>query len=319
MNLVERLIELDRASSKRVAVVGDSMVDEWCEGVLSDSQDGCKKFVVEKQNCTPGGAAGAARQLSNWNARARLFSVLSRRFEWPQMRHLLRDVNDSWCRTVGTVPIKQRYLSEGKIVFRCDLDEPKPHRYPEPLVEDFPDVIAKDHYDAILITDYDKGLLSAELVQKLVEIGVKQGIPVVADAKREPGFYQGAILKCNEAYWKRYKHSDVLPTRLVITLGPCEAHVGNPLRFQMGGSFRLNRLPNVSCVNHVGAGDCFAAHLVLALAHGFNLEEAALVAYCAGRVYVQKPFGQPPTPEEVAADFAGGLESTPSLRSVHGK
>lgn len=58
----------------------------------------------------------------------------------------------------------------------------------------------------------------------------------------------------------------------------------------------------VNCVSHVGAGDCFAAHLVLALAHGFSLEDAAAIAHSAGRVYVQHEHNRPPMPEEIAED-----------------
>jgi D-beta-D-heptose 7-phosphate kinase/D-beta-D-heptose 1-phosphate adenosyltransferase len=60
--------------------------------------------------------------------------------------------------------------------------------------------------------------------------------------------------------------------------------------------------------SHVGAGDCFAAHLVLALAHGLSLEEAAMIAHSAGRIYVQHPHGRPPWPHEIKKDLdpAGG-------------
>ena len=59
----------------------------------------------------------------------------------------------------------------------------------------------------------------------------------------------------------------------------------------------------VRVVSHVGAGDCFGAHIVLALAHGFSLREAAALAHSAGRVYVQFPHNRAPRPEEIAADL----------------
>jgi sugar/nucleoside kinase (ribokinase family) len=57
-------------------------------------------------------------------------------------------------------------------------------------------------------------------------------------------------------------------------------------------------------VNHVGAGDCFAAHLTLALAYGFSLKEAAGLAHSAGRVYVQSFHNHPPFPTDIAADMS---------------
>ena len=66
-------------------------------------------------------------------------------------------------------------------------------------------------------------------------------------------------------------------------------------------------LTSVKCVNHVGAGDCFSAHLVLALAYGFTLEDAAVIAHSAGRVYVQHQHSRPPLPQEVREDMASAL------------
>ena len=63
----------------------------------------------------------------------------------------------------------------------------------------------------------------------------------------------------------------------------------------------------VEVKNHVGAGDCFAAHLILGLAYGLSLEDAATVAHSAGRVYVQFPHNRPPLPSEIVADFATAL------------
>ena len=62
-------------------------------------------------------------------------------------------------------------------------------------------------------------------------------------------------------------------------------------------------LPKVNCINHVGAGDCFGAHLVLALMYGFSLEDAATIAHSAGRVYVQHLHNRPPLPEEIEEDL----------------
>jgi len=60
----------------------------------------------------------------------------------------------------------------------------------------------------------------------------------------------------------------------------------------------------VECKSHVGAGDCFAAHLTLALAHGIPLEQAAAIAHSAGRVYVQHLHGRPPYPIEIRKDLS---------------
>jgi D-beta-D-heptose 7-phosphate kinase/D-beta-D-heptose 1-phosphate adenosyltransferase len=59
----------------------------------------------------------------------------------------------------------------------------------------------------------------------------------------------------------------------------------------------------VHCVNHVGAGDCFASIMTLSLAHGLSLEDSAFIAYSAGRIYVQHRQGRPPWPHEIRKDM----------------
>jgi D-beta-D-heptose 7-phosphate kinase/D-beta-D-heptose 1-phosphate adenosyltransferase len=60
----------------------------------------------------------------------------------------------------------------------------------------------------------------------------------------------------------------------------------------------------VPCRNHVGAGDCFGAHLALALASDVhNLRAAVRYAHAAGRVYVQHPHNRPPYLHEIARDL----------------
>ncbi len=125
-------------------------------------------------------------------------------------------------------------------------------------------------------------------------------IPCVADCKREPEVYDGCVLKCNGDYQDKY--CELIPfENMVITHGEKNPAVwSGPVPYGIG-----QPLPSVRCVNHVGAGDCFAAHLTLALTCGFSLKDAAALAHSAGRVYVQYPHNRPPQPDEIAADLSG--------------
>jgi D-beta-D-heptose 7-phosphate kinase/D-beta-D-heptose 1-phosphate adenosyltransferase len=125
----------------------------------------------------------------------------------------------------------------------------------------------------------------------------------VADAKRPPSVYQGAILKCNQGYLQRYSYfdGDSIVTRGYVSPVVWNGRACNSL-------VTASRESQAVCVNHVGAGDCFAAHMTLALAHGLPLEDAAVIAHSAGRVYVQHHHGRPPFPFEIRKDIdlAGG-------------
>lgn len=271
MTPAERLVELDRTSPKRVAVVGDAMLDVYIHGYLAESQDGCEKFVQQDVVTCAGGAANAANTLSNWKSECRCFSNKFQRG-----------------------PEKTRFLVDGRIVFRHDFDRmsvSEAERAQEALV------MQRWEPDAVLVSDYDKGFLTESMLTIVQAYAAWKGVPCVVDAKREPRVYSSpfVVLKGNLDYFAR---------RAV----PCEQFAGTvctrgdstPI---VDGCAVWQRSMPVTCVNHVGAGDCFAAHLALALAHGLRIDDAAAVAHSAGRVYVQFPHNCPPDPQDVLADY----------------
>lgn len=172
--------------------------------------------------------------------------------------------------------VKTRYLVDDRIVFRHDNDARA--RYSSKIQ-------GLHKYDAILLSDYDKGYLSSDIMARLIRQANELGIPIVTDCKRHPDIYAGAILKGNCDYYNTYGRLDI------VTRGSASPEVNGKA---------LEELPPVKCVNHIGAGDCFAAHLTLALAYGFSLEDAARVAHKAGWVYIQYPHNRPPRKEEIA-------------------
>lgn len=278
MNIVQKLIHAVLENRKRIVIIGDALTDVWVHGRVEPCQDGCEKFVQERYIEKPGGAWNAQRSLTNWPIDVDLFSF---------------EGNDNG--------VKMRFIDgDGRIVFRYDSDV-------------IADVELRKRYwmtyklmlemvgcaSAVLISDYDKGFLTPDYISTVIAACAERGVPCVADAKRAPDVYAGTIIKGNEEYWKKYDHvgrgsvAGSVKTRgyicPVVQLGSNRQAVGV-------------YEPFVDEVNHVGAGDCFAAHLTLALAYELTLTEAAAVAHSAGRVYVQHPHNRPPTPGEIVLD-----------------
>lgn len=264
--MVNKAAELNLKSQKllkHIAVVGDAMIDKYYTGHLALSQDGCSKFVQEDVRVVAGGAANAVRQLSKWHC-----------------------VVSQYTQSMAEQSVKTRYIVDGQYVFRHDEDKTGA------VFRKRTEQLAIKPLDAILISDYAKGLVTFELVKELVAIARAKHIPIIADVKREPEFYAGCLIKCNEAYASNHS-----PIPLdIITRGALPP-------FVKGTEVTLPRVFDVPCVNHVGAGDCFAAHLAFALAHRFSLMDAATIAHSAGRVYVQKAFNKPPYPGDIIADM----------------
>ena len=281
MNLAQKLLSRVREERKLILFLGDAIADVWIHGHLEDCQDGCQKFVQESKVLSMGGAANAETSIVHWR-------VKTCRYGSP-----------------GVWPTKYRFVgSDGKIIMRWDT----PVTETDFTAQRLASLEVLLQASAVLISDYDKGFLTPQFVREVILNCQSLKIPCVADAKREPALYDGAILKCNSTY--QLNHNQELSRSvydsddgrsLVVTCGPDIPACWDKGKLQKGFRF----LPAVPCVNHIGAGDCFAAHLTLALAYGFTLKEAATIAYSAGRVYVQYPHNRPPQPEEVIADMGG--------------
>lgn len=278
MNVVDGLILADEKSPRTILVVGDAMVDVYVHGKMNKCQEGCVKFTQESQVAVPGGAANAARSLEHWKSEVVIVEGAGG-------------------------PVKTRFMDGCRCVFRHDDERADPNLKQVREASLF--ILVNSPPNAVLLSDYDKGALTPEFIREVVDLCSLSGTPCVVDAKREPSLYEGAILKGNSDY--RTKHADQIPfsANAVITYGG-----NNPILWDGGACHGTGvDLPSVYCVNHVGAGDCFAAHLALALAHGLSLVDSAAVAHCAGRVYVRHPHNRPPRPHEIAADMARAAHS----------
>ena len=289
INLVDRLIGEIGKQRKRVVILGDVMIDRWVHGHLAPCQDNCPKFVQEEIVEVPGGAANAERCLSQWGAQTALYGQVQ-----------------------NECPIKTRYVEDGRIVFRADNDGPvQGWRWVRDLALEMVQCAS-----GVLLSDYDKGFLTPDYIKEVVAVCQKHGILCVADAKRGPEVYEGCILKANFE-WQR-KNRGWMKTVKTVFIGTNGENAPDVWTIRDDGEWRNNswevvpgeiitlssNLPCTPCINHVGAGDCFAAHLTLALTYGLSLREAAVLAHSAGRVYVQFQHNRPPHPSEIAADLA---------------
>ena len=278
--LIDRLIGMDSSEPRNVLFVGDSMTDVYIHGRMESCQEGCAKFVQTSLCAVPGGAANAARSVENWNVR-RVKKFIEHR---------------------GQIPSKTRFMIGNQCMFRhdndsCEYDFDVVRRSTVSSLEMF-------RLDAVLISDYDKGMLSPGFLRAVIDTCREKKIPCICDAKREPALYRGATIKGNTQWNNRYpKWWERHDGPWVITNGDQQCVV-NPTGRYDDTHLCGKHQPTVRCVNHVGAGDCFAAHLALALAYGFSLKDAAAIAHSAGRCYVQHPHNRPPTREEIRADVA---------------
>ena len=263
------------------------MTDIYINGRLEDTcQEGCSKFIEVDKISVPGGASNASRSLSHWYTQVRF----------------------PFCNLTG--PVKTRFMVSDKCVFRYDHDtcDFVDSRFAQ---ESSIKLITSSWAEGVLISDYDKGFLSEEFIREVIDLCSDRGIPCVSDVKRHPDVYKWSIIKCNADWNSKYvedRWNEKVVSGWVLTLGSNQCVVN--LSGKYDDTHLCGFIDPVDCVNHVGAGDCFSAHLTLALTHGFSLKESAEIAHSAGRVYVQEKYNTPPHLDKIKLDMTHEKQST---------
>lgn len=248
----------------RFAVFGDCLKDVYLLGKFTrfSPEGGQPVFCVNERIEVPGGAGNTARQLESWGVKVDLFGV-----------------------RCGT---KTRFLAGDNYFLRHDEDDDS---FGPMTLDD----IDWKQYSGFVISDYDKGSLTEGIVGQLIENAHLLGIPCVSDPKHKPpSVYAGSILKPNAAYAKANPRPG---GGFVVTRG-----AAGPVGMCGGEWFACAERPSVKVQSVVGAGDCFAAALLVSLTAGLDLPLASEVANCAGRLYVQKPYNEPVHPAMVAKE-----------------
>jgi D-beta-D-heptose 7-phosphate kinase/D-beta-D-heptose 1-phosphate adenosyltransferase len=142
-----------------------------------------------------------------------------------------------------------------------------------------------DSYDAIVISDYDKGFLTYEHIESLIE----SSIPVFIDTKKtDLERFQGAWVKVNELEYSRLRSEC---SGLIVTLGDRGAKVPHH---------------NLECptkavevMDVCGCGDTFLASLTAQYLFTKDIEKAIIFANVAAGITVQHRGNYAPSYDEI--------------------
>ncbi len=315
------LLELVRAFPRfRVAVVGDLMLDRYTWGRASRiSQEApVPVVVVERETETPGGAANVTHNVLGLGAQVAAFGVVGAD---PRGDALIQTLRDKGADVAGILrvadrptTVKTRVIANNQQVVRIDHEDttplaPERQAQLESLIGA---AITRGHVQALVFEDYAKGLLSAPMMQRLVEVARQHRVITVLDPHPcHPFNVQGLDLMTpnrNEAFGLAgiYYRRGVLPleqdaprlevSRLLVTLGAggmaLFSHGQPPLHIPT----QAREVFDVS-----GAGDTVTATCALALAAGASPAAAARLANHAAGVVVAKIGTVPITTSELLA------------------
>ncbi len=327
---------LNNFSKLKVVVVGDVMLDRyWWGSVNRISPEAPVPIVhLEKMSLVPGGAANVAANLVGLGVTPYLFGVKGEDNEAGQLDNVLSDVGvkDHFIFSVSDrmTTTKTRVVAHNQHVVRIDQENSKPVsiKTVERLVDQINDVV--NAADAIIISDYAKGLLTDEMLMKLIEMSRDKNKPLVVDPKgKDFTKYKGAtILTPNKREAAEACGLDLFAKGVVSDSGKSllggldlkallitEGEAGMTMFQNDAAPFHLDSWAH-DVYDVTGAGDTVIATLTAAVAAGCSFVEAAKFANAAAGIVVGK-IGTTHVTNAMLSDFLSTSEHNHLFESLH--
>ncbi len=295
---------LQNVKTKRIAVIGDVMIDRYIWGTVNRiSPEAPVPIVeVESESSRLGGAANVANNIVSLGATAQLIGIVGDDFSGKEFRSILEEQNSSsdGIITDSSRPttVKTRVIAHHQHVVRIDSEEKKD--IGQDIQKKIFSALEKniDSIDGIIIEDYNKGVVVKELIHKIIELANRKKKIITIDPKLNNFFeYKNVtVFKPNkketeEAIGKKiHNDADVLAAGKILieklkadNILLTRSEKGMSL-FEKNGT--VSHIPtnarNVADVS--GAGDTVIATLTAMLTAGATIGEAALLANYAGGI-----------------------------------
>lgn len=314
---------LEKFKNRKVLVIGDLMLDEflWGKARRIAPEAPVPVVEIERETLHIGGAGNVVANLAALGASPVVIGVcgndingerLSKEFEKIEVKTSSIVIDPSRPTTVKT-----RIIAHSQHVVRADREKKTPvnSEVEKQLVDNFLGLLPI--VDGVVVSDYEKGVITLGLLEKILPIAAERGIPVCIDPKlKNFEHYQPAtIVTPNQTEAES-------AARIAMENEETVAIVGSRLRNILGGASVLitrgeggmslfekdqdaTHVPTIAreVYDVTGAGDTVIATLALGLATGASMLESAILANYAAGVVVGKVGTATASPEEVLAEI----------------
>lgn len=308
----------------RVLVVGDLMLDEYLWGHVQRVSPEAPVPILGlvRQEQTLGGAGNVVKNLRSLGAQVWAHGVVG----LDQVgQSILRELDQLGTKRDGVVQEagrtstrKSRLMSleHGSQVFRFDQESAFPIQ--EATKKVLLDRVAKEisNVDAVLCSDYLKGVLTQEVLERTITLACQHTLPVVISPKDSDArkYRRASVLIPNQRELEqmsgvKIEDEDSLAQAAMRLIRGLEVPsvlitrgaAGMALFEEVSGSARRVDIRAVarSVYDVTGAGDTVASVFTLAIAAGAGHEAAARLANFAAGIVVEKRGTAWVTPQEI--------------------
>ncbi len=320
---------LKRFSRVKALVVGDLMVDEYLWGRVDriSPEAPVPVVAIERENLALGGSGNVINNLRAMGAKVCAVGTVGRDNAGTR---LLKSLETLAVDTSGILVDKNRpttrktrVIASNQQIVRIDREicEDIPRDICTQLMSEMEKALPS--CGLVIISDYNKGVVTRDLVSRTALLAKELGIPVLADPKsRDFSKYDfAALITPNQkeaslaANMTISSQADLYTAgekileqtridKLVITCGK-----DGMILFERGKNphdipSRARQVFDVS-----GAGDTVISFLGLGLASEMTLQESAQIANAAAGIVVAKAGTATVAPEELARELAHPFES----------
>ncbi|MBK5284583.1 MAG: D-glycero-beta-D-manno-heptose-7-phosphate kinase, partial [Bacteroidia bacterium] len=177
----------------RALIIGDVMVDSYLWGrVERISPEAPVPIVtVTKKEIRPGGAANVALNIFSLGATPLLCSVIGNDDSGKQFSKMISGLKmDSGLLVKSnkrTTTVKTRIIGNNHQMLRVDeeQDETPPSSSMDEMLSRLKPVLKNNKVDVIIFEDYDKGVINKDIIEEVVSLANRSGIPVAVDPKKK--------------------------------------------------------------------------------------------------------------------------------------
>lgn len=322
LNIKETLYNFQKL---KVLIIGDIMLDCYLHGKVERISPEAPVPIVtlSKKIYRPGGAANVALNIAALGAKPFLFSAIGMDEAGDKLEALLTTSNIptkylQYSKNRRTT-VKTRILAQNQQMLRFDeedifdLDKEAANL----LFTDITKVLEERTIDVILFQDYNKGVLSDFIIQKVLLAALKLDIPTIVDPKNKNFYtYKGVTL-----FKPNLKEiNDNLPFQSdsnLIDLKKAAKYIMSELNNSQTlitlsdkGIFysdqqQQNIVPTIprKIADVCGAGDSVISIAALGLALKLSLKEIAQLANLAGGQVCEKVGVVPVSATQLAQDY----------------
>jgi rfaE bifunctional protein kinase chain/domain len=275
-----------------VTVVGDLMLDVSEEGAVHRVSPEAPVLILHNPvaRYALGGAANTAANVKALGAEVRLFGAVGADEPGERSRKLAAEagIDARFIEINGyRTTVKRRFLAGGQQMLRVDVEDGQlPAASSDGLVAA---AVAAVAGEAVVLSDYDKGLISAELATAVIAAARANGARIVVDTKRlDLACLRGSTVLAPNHHEAARITGESDPLRAAQRIA--ELTGGSAVLVTLGADGML--LLEDGVATHIasnarevadvtGAGDTVTAGLAVALAEGLPLLAAARWANAA--------------------------------------